>query len=80
MAEILALKSGKRVGFGTKEYSEKHPLDSAESARLLSLFRAGRQPSRASGQPPPSGLGLAASDVEELSSLVSTKTAVTITE
>jgi hypothetical protein len=33
-----------------------------------------------SGQSPPSGLGLAASDMEELSSLVNAKTAVTITD
>jgi len=33
-----------------------------------------------SGQPAPPGLGLAASDVEELSSLVGTKTPVTITD
>jgi len=33
-----------------------------------------------SNQPPPPGLGLAASDTEELSSLVNSKTAVTITD
>ncbi len=33
-----------------------------------------------SGQPPPPGLGLPASDMEELSSLVNSKTAVTITD
>ena len=59
----------------------QHALDSADSARLFSLFRA-RSPSNRdeSGQPPPPGLGLAASDVAELSSLVNTKTAVTITD
>jgi hypothetical protein len=39
---------------------------------------AGR--SAGSVAPPPNGLGLAASDVEELSGLVNGKTAVTITD
>jgi hypothetical protein len=80
VAEILAFKNGKRVGFGTKEY--------AGSTRWIRLNQPGyflySEPDAThrdeSGQSPPPGLGLAASDVEELSSLVSTKTAVTITE
>lgn len=80
VAEILAFKNGKRVGFGTKEY--------VGSTRWIRLNQPGyflySEPDAShrdeSGQPPPPGLGLAASDVEELSSLVSTKTAVTITD
>lgn len=80
VAEILAWKNGKRVGFGTKEY--------IGSTRWIRLAHPGyylySEPDAnhrdASGQPPPPGLGLVASDVEELSSLVNSKTAVTITD
>ena len=80
VAEILAWKDGKRVGFGTKEY--------IGSTRWIRLAQPGyyiySEPDAnhrdAAGQPPPPGLGLAASDVEELSSLVNSKTAVTITD
>jgi len=80
VAEILAWKNGKRVGFGTKEY--------IGSTRWIRLAQPGyylySEPDAnhrdASGQPPPPGLGLVASDVEELSSLVNSKTAVTITD
>jgi LysM repeat protein len=80
VAEILAFKSGKRVGFGSKEY--------VGSTRWIRFNQPGyflySEPDAThrdeSGQPPPPGFGLAASDVEELSSLVSAKTAVTITD
>ena len=80
VAEILAFRGGKRVGFGSKEY--------VGSTRWIRLNQPGyflySEPDAThrdeSGQPAPPGLGLAASDVEELSSLVSTKTPVTITE
>lgn len=80
VAEVLAFKNGKRVGFEAKEY--------AGSTRWIRLNQPGfflySEPDAThrneSGQPLPQGLGLAASDVEELSSLVSTKTAVTITD
>jgi hypothetical protein len=80
VAEILAWKDGKRVGFGTKEY--------AGSTRWIRLAQPGyfifAEPDAthkdAANQPPPPGLGLLASDVEELSSLVNSKTAVTITD
>jgi len=80
VAEILAFKSGKRVGFGSKEY--------VGSTRWIRLNQPGyflySEPDAThrdeSGQPAPPGLGLAASDVEELSSLVGTKTPVTITD
>jgi hypothetical protein len=80
VAEILAFRGGKRVGFGTREY--------IGSTRWIRLNQPGyflfSEPDSThrdeSGQPPPPGLGLAASDMEELSSLVSTKTVVTITD
>jgi LysM repeat protein len=80
VAEILAWKNGKRVGFGTREYQT--------SMRWIRLANAGytiyatpdtSHPS--SDQPaPPLGLGISASEAEELSSLVNGKTPVTITE
>ncbi|MEY2564603.1 MAG: hypothetical protein QOH88_2796 [Verrucomicrobiota bacterium] len=80
VAEILAFRGGKRVGFGTKEY-----LGSTRWIRLNQpgyfLFAEADSTHRdESGQSPPPGLGLSASDMEELSSLVSNKTAVTITD
>jgi len=80
VAEILAFRGGKRVGFGTKEY--------VGSTRWIRLNQPGyflySEPDAThrdeSGQPAPPGLGMVAADVEELSSLVSTKTPVTITE
>lgn len=80
VAEVLAFRDGKRVGFGTKEY--------VGSTRWLRLNQPGyflyseadaTHPDQ-SGQPPPPGLGLAASDLEELSGLVNGKTVVTITD
>jgi LysM repeat protein len=80
VAEVLAWKNGKRVGFGTKEY--------VGSTRWIRLAQPGyflfAEPDAthqdAAGQPLPPGLGMVASDVEELSSLVNSKTAVTITD
>ena len=80
VAEVMAWKGGKRVGFGTKEWTG--------SARWIRLAQPGYflftvpEPGQRdeSNQPPPPGLGLAASDTEELSSLVNSKTAVTITD
>jgi LysM repeat protein len=80
VAEILAWKNGKRVGFGTKEY--------VGSTRWIRLAQPGyflyAEPDAnhrdAAGQPAPPGLGMVASDAEELSSLVNSKTAVTITD
>jgi len=79
VAETLAWRGGKRVGFGTKEYSG--------STRWIRLAAPGyvlyAEPDAAHRDAvplPPQGLGMAASDVEELSSLVNNKTAVTITD
>jgi hypothetical protein len=80
VAEVLAWKNGRRVGFGTKEY-----VGSTRWIRLAQpgyfLFAEADATHRdTTGQPPPPGLGMVASDVEELSSLVNGKTAVTITD
>jgi LysM repeat protein len=80
VAEVMAWKGGKRVGFGTKEW-----IGSSRWVRLAQpgyfLFAVPETGQRdESNQPPPPGLGLATSDMEELSSLVNSKTAVTITD
>lgn len=80
VAEIIAWKNGKRVGFGSREY----PI-STRWIRLATpgytLYATSDAFHPATDQPsPPSGLGLAAGDTEELSSLVNGKTPVTITE
>ncbi len=80
VAEILAWKNGKRVGFGTREYQT--------STRWIRLANAGYTIYALSDAshpvtdqpPPPLGLGIPASDAEELSTLVNGKTPVTITE
>jgi LysM repeat protein len=80
VAEVLAWKNGKRVGFGTKEY--------VGSTRWIRLAQPGyflfAEPDAthkdAANQPAPPGLGLQGSDTEELSSLVNSKTTVTITD
>ncbi len=81
VAETIAWRDGKRVGFGTREY--------AGSTRWIRLATPGyvlyAQPSSPGSQPggvapPPTGFGLLPSEVEELSGLVNNKTAVTITD
>src|SRR3984893_17871773 len=80
VAEVMAWNGGKRVGFGTKEF-----IGSTRWIRLTSqTYTIYSVPDSAhpalSQPPPPQGLGLAAADVEELSSLVNNKTPVTITD
>src|ERR1700750_2963349 len=80
VAEVMAWKGGRRVGFGTKEW-----IGSSRWVRLAQpgyfLFTVPEPGQRdESNQPPPPGLGLAPADTEELSSLVNGKTAVTITD
>jgi LysM repeat protein len=81
VAETMAWRDGKRVGFGTKEYHG--------SARWVRLTAPGYylypepepgKPQPGGVAPPPTGLSMAAGDVEELSGLVNSKTAVTITD
>ncbi|MDQ3120479.1 MAG: LysM peptidoglycan-binding domain-containing protein [Verrucomicrobiota bacterium] len=81
VAETMAWRGGKRVGFGTKEFTG--------STRWIRLQTPGHviyaEPSASTPQPggvppPPTGFALAPADVEELSGLVNSKTAVTITD
>jgi LysM repeat protein len=80
VAEIMAWRGGKRVGFGTKEYigSTRWIRLAAGAYMLYSVPDSAH--SNLEQPPPPSGLGLAATDVEELSSLVNNRTPVTITD
>jgi LysM repeat protein len=75
VAEVLAWKNGKRVGFGSKEYSS--------STRWIRLAATGYflYPEASGGvPPPPQGLEMEARDLVELSTLVNNKTPVTITD
>ena len=80
VAEVMAFRGGKRVGFGTKEY-----IGSTRWIRLgasaYTIFSVTDSAHPNLEQPaPPSGIGLAATDVEELSGLVNKQTPVTITD
>ena len=76
----MAWRDGKRVGFGTREY-----IGSTRWIRFsvggYTLYAVPDSAHATVGiPPPPQGLGLYATDVEELSSLVNKQTAVTITD
>jgi len=80
VAEVMAWRDGKRVGFGTKEF-----IGSTRWIRLgnqaYTIYSVTDASHPALGQPPPpQGIGLAAADAEELSSLVNKQTGVTITD
>ena len=80
VSEVMAFRDGKRVGFGTKEY-----IGSTRWIRLAApaytIFSVTDSAHANLEQPaPPSGVGLAATDVEELSGLVNKHTPVTITD
>ena len=80
VSEVMAFRDGKRVGFGTKEYigSTRWIRLGASAYTIFSLTDSAHanleQPA------PPSGIGLAATDVEELSGLVNKRTTVTVTD
>jgi LysM repeat protein len=78
VAETMAWRDGKRVGFGTKEFigSTRWIRLSSQAYTIYSVPDAVHP--ALSQPPPPQGIGLAATDVEELSSLVNNKTPVTI--
>jgi LysM repeat protein len=81
VAETMAWKDGKRVGLGSKEYLSSTRWIRLAGAPGYTLYSTPDSAHPNVDQPPPpSGLGLAASDVEELSSLVNNKTPVTITD
>jgi LysM repeat protein len=80
VAEVMAWRGGKRVGFGSKEY-----IGSIRWIRLAApgyiLYSVPDAAHPNIDQPPPTtGLGMAASDVEELSGLVNSRTPVTVTD
>src|ERR1700726_2298358 len=79
VAEVMAWKDGKRVGFGTKEYmsSTRWIRLSAQAYTIYSLPDSAHP--GLSQQPPPQGFGFDAGDVEDLTSLVNKGMAVTIT-
>jgi len=80
VAETMAWKDGKRVGLGSKDYmsSTRWIRLSASGYTLYSMADSAHP--NLTQPPPPVGLGLAASDLEELSSLVNNRTPVTITD
>ena len=45
VAEIMAWKNGKRIGFGSRKFPQQHALDSPRHAGIHPLFRARRFPS-----------------------------------
>lgn len=80
VGEVMAWRGGKRVGLGTKEYvgSIRWVRLGAPGYILYSVADAAHP--HVDQPPPATGLALAASDVEELSSLVNSRTPVTITD
>ncbi len=79
VAETMAWKGGKRVGIGSKEYLGSTRWIRFAGAAAYTLYSAPDSAHPNLDQPPPPvGLGLAASDVEELSSLVKNGTPVSI--
>ena len=80
VAEVMAWKDGKRIGLGSPDF-----LSSTRWIRLAApgyvIYSQPDESHQVLDIPQPEqGLGMTASDVEQLSSLVNTKTAVTITE
>ena len=80
VTDIMAWRDGKRVGFGTREYiGSTRWIRFTAPAYTLYAVPDSAHPT-VGIPPPPQGLGLFASDVEELSSLVNKQTTVTITD
>jgi len=79
VAGVMAWRDGKQVGFGTKEFigSTRWIRLGSQSYTIYSVPDSAHQVVQ---PPPPQGIGLAAADAEELSSLVNNKTPVTITD
>jgi hypothetical protein len=78
VAEVMAWRDGKRVGFGTKEYmGSTRWIRLANQAYTIYSVPDAAHPAL-SQPPPPQGLGVAATDAEELSSLVNNRTPVTV--
>ena len=80
VAEIMAWKDGKRIGIGSP-----HFLNSTRWIRLAApgyvLYSEPDDAHQILDVPPPGeGIGMSATDVDELSSLVNPKTAVTVVQ
>jgi hypothetical protein len=81
IAEIMAWKDGKRVGLGSKDYISSTRWIRIAGAPGYTLYSMPDSAHPNVDQPPPPvGLGLAAPDIEELSSLVNNRTPVTISD
>jgi hypothetical protein len=81
VAETMAWKGGKRVGLGSKEYLASTKWIRLAGAPAYTLYAVPDATHPNLDQPPPpTGLGLAAVDLEELSTLVNKSTSVTITD
>ena len=81
VAETMAWKGGKRVGLGSKEYLASTKWIRLAGAPAYTLYAVPDATHPNLDQPPPpTGLGLAAVDLEELSSLVNNRTSVTIVD
>jgi LysM repeat protein len=79
VAETMAWKGGKRVGLGSKEYLASTKWVRLSSAPAYTLYSVPDSTHPNLDQPPPpTGLGLSATDLEELSTLVNNRTSVTI--
>jgi LysM repeat protein len=81
VAETMAWKNGKRIGLGNKDYISSTRWIRIAGAPGYTLYSTPDSAHPNLDQPPPPvGLGLGASDIEELSSLVNNRTPVTITD
>lgn len=81
VAETMAWKDGKRIGLGSKDYSTSTRWIRIGGAPAYTLYSLPDSAHPNLDQPPPPlGLGLPATDVEELTSLVNNQTPVTITD
>jgi hypothetical protein len=81
VAETMAWKGGKRVGLGSKEYLASTKWIRLAGAAAYTLYAVPDATHPNLDQPPPpTGLGLAAVDLEELSTLVNKSTSVTIVD
>jgi hypothetical protein len=81
VAETMAWKGGKRVGLGSKEYLGSTKWIRLAGAPAYTLYAVPDATHPNLDQPPPpTGLGLPAVDLEELSTLVNNHTPVTIVD
>jgi LysM repeat protein len=81
VAETMAWKGGKRVGLGSKEYLASTKWIRLAGAPAYTLYSVPDSTHPNLEQPPPpTGIGLAAIDLEELSTLVNNRTPVTIVD